>query len=378
MNSETTANHRIKTLNPPTLNSQLSILNCHRAFTLVELLVVIAIIGVLATLITAAAVASRQYVKVGVIKTEMHSIVMAIEEYKNIHGEYPPDLSDDAALVRHVKKRWPRFQLPPVPNQADAIRQAINNVYQTPAAQTILKQIQPGDLAAITPSTNFINSSSACSISALPLWLGGFPENADGKFAGFDADPLAPFGKHAGSTPNNGLLTSNDITFSGTREKPVIELIVGKNVIFAPVLSTLVLPVLVQSKGSNDYVPYVYFRGQSDGGAGAYYQGGNIKNISFNDFKYADWGNSTTGLGVAVPYGRSGTYNTTLANSTVAWNDPTTYQLIHPGLDGIFGVAGTDGYRSLNIADPLNEIGQRDMDNIVNFGDGATIKSMLP
>ena len=40
----------------------------------------------------------------------MSQLSMALDEYKNRYGEYPPDLNDEAAVVRHLKRRWPRYR----------------------------------------------------------------------------------------------------------------------------------------------------------------------------------------------------------------------------------------------------------------------------
>jgi prepilin-type N-terminal cleavage/methylation domain-containing protein len=62
-----------------------------RAFTLIELLVVIAIIAVLATLVTGLTVGAKDRRVRSRIKTELAEIALAIEQYKKVHGVYPPD-----------------------------------------------------------------------------------------------------------------------------------------------------------------------------------------------------------------------------------------------------------------------------------------------
>jgi prepilin-type N-terminal cleavage/methylation domain-containing protein len=60
-------------------------------FTLVELLVVITIIGILASLITVAAVGALRKAHETRIKVEVDQIDSAIEEYKNKTTAYPPN-----------------------------------------------------------------------------------------------------------------------------------------------------------------------------------------------------------------------------------------------------------------------------------------------
>ena len=157
-------------------------MNTKRAFTLVEILTVIVIISILATLTVLAVAGAMRASKRAKIGWEMSQISMALEQYKNEFGEYPPDLFDVEAVVRHVKKRWPRLNWAALnagvlPSSMDAeaqlIRNAINQTYK-----------------AYDSRVDFTQSNAP--LGALALWLGGFP-NADGKLSGFFADPENPF-----------------------------------------------------------------------------------------------------------------------------------------------------------------------------------------
>ncbi len=95
-----------------------------RAFTLVELLVVITIIGILASLITVAAVNAMKAAARTRIKAEINSFDQAIEDEKNNSGGvYPPNCqtgfataaANDAVyndLRRYLNKRFPRSREP--------------------------------------------------------------------------------------------------------------------------------------------------------------------------------------------------------------------------------------------------------------------------
>lgn len=94
------------------------------AFTLVELLIVIAIIGVLASLITAAAFRAVDAANRAAIKLEIDQISNALAEFKNEYGAYPPNVfpggstdlgltpaeinANGQRLVRALRKAFPR------------------------------------------------------------------------------------------------------------------------------------------------------------------------------------------------------------------------------------------------------------------------------
>jgi len=123
-----------------------------RGFTLIEMLVVVTIIGILAGLITAAALRARTRAKIALIVLEVSELDAACKMFKEKFGEYPPDGSDTAATARFILKAFPR--------------------------KDPLKPGPPG----IDPST------------ALVFWLGGYPTPPpDSLLNGFSADPADPF-----------------------------------------------------------------------------------------------------------------------------------------------------------------------------------------
>ena len=77
-------------------------------FTLVEMLTVIAIIGILAALMSGAMVVVRARVQKAAISAELKQLEMALEAYKTMYGEYPPDGTDATAVKRHLAKAYPR------------------------------------------------------------------------------------------------------------------------------------------------------------------------------------------------------------------------------------------------------------------------------
>lgn len=187
------------------------------AFTLVEMLVVITIIGILAGLITAAAVNAMRAAKRAVVSTELSQLDMALKEYKAKFGEFPPDFAgvNDTnatiqtasrnAVLRHLAKAFPRY-VPGISTAStgddhtwDGFRQDVSN----PTTGWNL------DVNNLTPA------------AALTFWLGGRPEwlqDAGGDmlladnstkvsatkpvtaFAGFSANAANPFDNSASRT----------------------------------------------------------------------------------------------------------------------------------------------------------------------------------
>jgi prepilin-type N-terminal cleavage/methylation domain-containing protein len=122
------------------------------AFTLVELLVVIGILAVLAALITPAIFQARVSARNAAIKSEIDMLHMAIMNYKNEYGSFPPasgiiiktgvNIGSDP-ISRHLRRLFPRIQ-----SAGDAAIQAqclpfLNNASSNPYAFTGANGITP-------------------------------------------------------------------------------------------------------------------------------------------------------------------------------------------------------------------------------------------
>jgi len=334
-----------------------------RAFTLVEVLTVVVIISILAALVTAAVAGAMRAGQRARIAVQMNHVAMALEHYKAEFGEYPPDMFDDDALVRHVRKRWPRYDA----GNAQQIRTAIGNAYSD----------SPSGNINVNFSVNFLgaNPETNSSLGALALWLGGFP-NTEGKLSGFNADPENPFFVHP-NTPD-AAIPLNDRAYDGKAflDWEVGEIGSNKNVRFVnyaaprPASVETFVPV-IGNEIRGAFVPIVYFRGRASGGNDAYRLLGRttvpypVKQFNFaqiSDFSEIGW---------CVPYAEDGD------ETNVKWNNPTTYQLIHPGLDGKFGesLVRPNTGRIIKTGDG---IGLQDLDNLTNFSDYKELKSILP
>jgi prepilin-type N-terminal cleavage/methylation domain-containing protein len=348
-----------------------------RAFTLVEILTVVVIIGILVTLVTLAVAGAQRSAKRARIAVEMNQIVMALEHYKNEFGEYPPDMFDDEALVRHVKKRWPRFVIEgsDVKAQSTNIKWAITLVYRNTA-------IYPSPLltqwAGKSQNGVSLHEPNAV-IHALSFWLGGFVQ-PDGKMQGFGADPEAPFGRHSGnSKPNDGTGQQDDVTLGTVDKKVFLPLELGKNI---TLVDATIKPVgmffcLSNRLNSDTFVPFVYFKGRSGGGFDAYRS--KRPALQMNAYNFGSKGLFPWGdLGIAVPYAKTGTVDNNGKLINAEWVEAEKYQLIHPGLDGKFGQSTIPG----NTTDDkffrsLESLTQADLDNITNFSGFKEIRTIL-
>jgi prepilin-type N-terminal cleavage/methylation domain-containing protein len=101
-----------------------------RGFSLVELLVVIGIISVLVALVTPAVMNARKAARNASIKAEIDMLHMAIMNYKNEYGSFPPSVSGNIAFsanmtdaaTKHLRRIFPRMSVPPAaPAQAQGL-----------------------------------------------------------------------------------------------------------------------------------------------------------------------------------------------------------------------------------------------------------------
>jgi prepilin-type N-terminal cleavage/methylation domain-containing protein len=120
-----------------------------QAFTLVELLVVLGIIGLLAALITPVTIRALAKSRNAAIKAEIDMLHMAIMNYKNEYGSFPPCLdfgfNPNGPASKHLARLFPRC-----PN---------------PTGSGPNAQFNPDPNKALTPFT------------AIVSWLGGYTDD---------------------------------------------------------------------------------------------------------------------------------------------------------------------------------------------------------
>ena len=309
-----------------------------RGFTLVELLVVIAIIATLAALLTPAVIGALTAARNAAIKLEVTKIEQGIENYKNKHGDYPPDFSDPAIVTRHYRKLFPRMA-------ADEL--AVVNYITDPTNVTI-------DRA-----------------EALFLALHGY-----------SSDPTHPL-TGPGGPLDATTISSGTVTLGGSTGmvKSVIEFeeslitweLSGGSYISTDGVDSDVFPTYQQRATGT---PFVYFDSRT------YIYKDSTAGWKVND--YSDVNNSLAGT--AQPYktdqptpkkdpNEVGLWSTTAENFKFA--NPNKYQIISAGQDGKFSsfpvVADTariyptgTGYKS------------EDLDNVTNFSQSSTLQGDMP
>ena len=315
------------------------------AFTLVEMLVVLVIIGLLAGLTTTVVVSARRSVNSSVVSMMEAQLSVALDEYKNRYGEYPPDFSDPDAVMRHVRKRWPRYYVP----DYDCFLADI--WYGSRLSSSGVSSPLPSDIDdLISVTTRTVRPQPY--VSALAFWLGGLPDE-NGVPSGFYASAKCPLGVIRNRSTNK--VSYIQRPERAKREPPLYSFekknmkayLVGKN-------------DAVMGEVSEQYVgygpaycqggfPILYFRPSANSGYGAKY-------LYFNN---ADE------VSCAVPYARG----FLRSGSGIDWYESERFQLVHPGADGLFGnvdyTVGADFVRTLQPKSAT--VGLADDDNVTNF-----------
>jgi len=153
------------------------------AFTLVELLLVVGIIAILMALLTPAVMRARAAARNAAIKAEIDMLHMAIMNYKNEYGSFPPCFANlslpISQPVRHLMRLFPRTA-PLIPNRwnlatdpggpaRDQLDLAASGVLRNPPTN-------PSGTVVFTDATNR-NDIAFGPQSAIVFWLEGFTAN---------------------------------------------------------------------------------------------------------------------------------------------------------------------------------------------------------
>lgn len=318
--------------------------SCHRpyrairsnfGFTLTELLVVIVIIALLSGITTMVVRKALVTTHNSLVLAQMTQLSSALDQYKAKYGEYPPDFSDTDAVMRHVRKRWPRYGV-------TDITQFQNHIMW---GSQLSAQIDEDPIHAsfnfgfdntknywdFSNGYNFANVSPSpcCHIAPLVFWLGGLP-GSTGQPIGFFKAPNAPLG-----------FDSSVITLTGTGTGSAIaewtNINLQTNKIQREDSFFDFSQVSIVTNGNVPGMmirglPLVYFRATSQiysQNAGTTINAGTYAcpwNVASS--KYYAFDRNTSDLGVATPYRHA---------IPGKWYEEDRFQLVYPGADKCFG-----------------------------------------
>jgi len=354
---------------PPALWGRLSTCpTTRRAFTLIEMLTVIVIIGILASLITAAAIHARNSVKITMIRKDVSDLQQALEAYKLKYGEYPPEFNTfgfaavinpnspqgvirRTAVLRHLNAAFPEY-------------------YQRITVLARAQKKDPFDIFAADIATYAVHLGGRWrpldvttfdSASSLLFWLGGLPEGklVGGKLTGYidlDAgEKWVPAGFHADP--------ANPFRPGQPRREPLFNFAADRIVPLEPTPddSTQFRPLRYYPPGI-DRTPYVYFRARREAATGRFEYGAVVNN-SFVCFSYIHGSNN-----LCVPY-MDGPIT-----ADRPWCEQQKYQIITAGMDNVFGSIDATCYlRNLTTGDGISDA---DFDNITSVADGKLEDAM--
>ncbi|MCO8123644.1 type II secretion system GspH family protein [Stieleria sp. TO1_6] len=167
-------------------------------FTLVELLVVITIIGAIAGLSIPAIGIVMKSVRRSAMKAELTNIEGAIDNYYTKYGDYPPDFSEWNIVKRHYLKIFP-----------DVASSELTLLYR------LCDDLADDDANRLTATTSF--SPAVMDRAEVLVWSLG----------GFSSDPQYPFtgagGPLALLDPNGDRTDPMNVEYNPTRNSPEIE-----------------------------------------------------------------------------------------------------------------------------------------------------------
>ena len=313
-----------------------------RGFTLVEMLVVITIIGVLVAILVPTVARAILSAKNTAMSMEMNQLASALEAYKLERKDYPPDFSNQAAVISHLRRAFPRSRF---------------NV------TTWMSSTKPFNPSAGDPP----NPRTLDAAEALVFWLSLTKDNARNPITG--TGDLKVFYEFKSTQ-----LT--DLDNDGW-------------------------PEYVPKEATN--APFVYFDGRlhktvSSTPAYAYawsvypspYSPTNASPTSL--VKMAaniPPAGTSPGVGVVRPYrsangipaGETKTWPKNATNNTL-WVNQGTFQIICAGMDSHFGYDNTSAFKTFpapnyySLASGLKRV--EDEDNIPSFSEGQTIGNASP
>jgi prepilin-type N-terminal cleavage/methylation domain-containing protein len=285
-------------------------------FTLVEMMTVILIIGLLMAVAVPAIMRTITTGRETAIRMEINALSQAVEQYMQKYGDYPPDGSDWDVLVRHMRRAFPRMSSQDL---------------------SLLTQLtrQRG-----TETFSYVAMDRA---EALVFFLGGFSGDPQHPLTG-EGGPLSHF-----SGPVTDL---SSYQYNATRDNRFFDfdparLTIARATDTSPLMSTdetllevsdavhgFADPLPAYLARSGEPTPLVYFDSRTYGelAPGVYngYQAGAYP---------SQYGGVRPYKTQAVVQPPSGSSYGSVANALqgIPFHNRETFQIISPGLDGVFG-----------------------------------------
>ncbi|MCD0461806.1 type II secretion system protein [Roseiconus lacunae] len=308
-----------------------------RGFTLVELLVVIAIIGAIAAIaipaigrvINAANRASQ--------KAELTSLESGIESYYTKYGDYPPDFSNWGIVKRHYLKIFPDI----AQSELNLLFRLCDTITDTDGSQ----------MASMPTNTSVFDPTAMDRAEAVVWSLGGFSSDPQYPFTG-EGGPLSIL------NPSGSREDPANVEYNSNRVAPEISFEPNQLSLTTPNPAAArsytnrfaskdddgtnnpndVFPVYRLKPGAS---PVVYFDSRTyaidvTNGSGVYNGYARRTSDSATDYDGIRpvYSNNP---GVVPPTGND--YATAGIDPLTGWEfvNPNTYQLLAPGLDGLYG-----------------------------------------
>jgi type II secretory pathway pseudopilin PulG len=324
------------------------------------MLVVITIIGILAGMITAAAIVARRSAKNAAIVMEVKQLEMACQAYKEKFGEYPPDfaftgaaslapsnpvrLAAQDAVIRHLARVFPRC-----------------TITNWGALKTTVQTNWNIDVDQLSPS------------SALIFWLGGRPEwllngsNVEIPPGAIGFDSTKPFKGFRGFSAD----PQNPFSNSASRIKPFFEFDVARCSVDVNGTNLTRISYWPQGAvGDKTSGALVYFRAENNVYTVVPTGGGNpeIK-------RYID--NRATPVDPLVyPAGDSKLTPAAPTVNQIVWIEPKKFQIWSAGLDVLYSAPTAVNSLYFYQFPSGDNYNQNTYDDITNFS-GGTLESKM-
>ena len=325
-----TQNETMSNRNQPTAN--------RRGFTLIEVLTVIVIIGILAAISIPAIGYAVRKAKQGAQAMEVNTLAQAVERYAMDNGgDYPPDGSSNEILQGHMRKRFPRMTEPDI---------------------TLLARLTDDNDENNTGTTGTFSGVAMDRGEALVFFLGGFSKNLQLPLTG-PGGPLDYIGPANPTVAQRQDLANYQ--YNATRDNSFFDfdpqrLTIARATDTSPLISTdeTLLNNLAPAYGGKDLLPaYLAVKGQA---APIVYFDSRTYGVVFAGSADLSTPNTYNGflaqdVGGIRPYktevtiepppagGYTGTNKAKedAAFAAFKFHNPDTFQIISPGLDGLFG-----------------------------------------